>query len=174
MLNDSVWAPPFSLPTMSSLPHIVDFSTIGEMFLNFQLHPDTVCSTGIDVGPLDYTNKEPPSRWMCWQWCLMGFRASPYNTIHMYLVAEEIIRGDWHDCFNPFHWESIMTNLPGTAEYSLAHSWISKRQSDNLLTSDFICFVDDQRIMTQSQELLIAAGHAISTWESYKEARSMG
>ncbi len=44
-LNDSIWAPSFSLPTMNSLLRIVDSNSlmedrdIGEMFLNFQLDP---------------------------------------------------------------------------------------------------------------------------------------
>ncbi len=44
-LNDSIWAPSFSLPTMNLLLQIVDSNSlmegrdIGEMFLNFQLDP---------------------------------------------------------------------------------------------------------------------------------------
>jgi hypothetical protein len=67
---------------------------IGEMFLNFQLHADTVDFTAIDLQPLELDPTKYPHRWMCWQRNLMGFKASPYNSVQMYLVAKDVILGD--------------------------------------------------------------------------------
>ena len=76
----------------------------------------------------------------------MGFRPSPYNCIRMYLVAEEVIRGDRHDQNNAFQWDLLMLNLPGTCEYKPGLAWITKRRADNSLASNFVSFVDDQRV----------------------------
>ena len=57
-LNDCVWAPPFYLPSVDALLRIVDHTStmedrdIGEMFLNFELHPNTRQFAGVDVRPL--------------------------------------------------------------------------------------------------------------------------
>ncbi len=85
--NNSVWALSFALPSINSLLRIVDSTTLmldwdmGEMFLNFQLHPDMVHSTPINLGPLEFFPEEARQWWMCWQRCLMGFKASTYNSI---------------------------------------------------------------------------------------------
>jgi hypothetical protein len=99
-LNDGVFVPSFSLPTVKSLLWLVDSKTMmsdqdmRDMFHNFQLHANTVESTAIDLRPLDLDKSKYPQRYMCWRRNLMGFRSSPYNSIRMYLVAEEIIQGD--------------------------------------------------------------------------------
>jgi hypothetical protein len=172
-LNDAVFVPSFSLPTVNSLLWLVDGKTLmsdrdmGDMFLNFQLHANTVESTAIDLRPLDLDKSKYPHRWMCWRRNLMGFKSSPYNSVRMYLIAEEILRGDRMDYKNPFQWESLMLNLPGDACYSPADAWISKRRADNSRASDFVCFVDDQRITGEGEERVEEAGHALSTRESY-------
>jgi hypothetical protein len=151
-LNNVVWAPSFGLPTVNSLLRIVDDDTLmmdrdmGEHFHNFQLHENTVSATGIDLAPLQFAKKECEHRYMCWQRNLMGFRSSPYNSIRLTLVVEEIIRGDRHDWRNPFQWDSIMLNLPGQTSYNPSQSWLTKWRADNSLASDFVTFVDDQRV----------------------------
>jgi hypothetical protein len=73
----------------------------------------------------------------------MGFKSLPYNSIKMYLVSKEIIRGDRHNPNNAFQWHFVLFNLPGTKGYKPALSWISKRRNDGSLASNFVCFVDD-------------------------------
>jgi len=75
---------------------------LGEMFLLFHLHPNTVRFTGIDLGPLEFGSKDCVQRWMCWTRNLMGFKSSPYISVRIYLISEEIIRGDRHDTTNAF------------------------------------------------------------------------
>ena len=91
---------------------------IGKMFLNFQLHPNTVKYAAADLGPLEFSAKECSYRWMCWTHNLMGFGPSPYKSIQMYLIAEEVIRGNHHDPENAFQWNTVRLNLPGTKGYT--------------------------------------------------------
>ena len=57
-LNECVWAPLFYLPSVEALLRIVDHTSImedrdiGEMFLNFELHPNTRRFAGVDIRPL--------------------------------------------------------------------------------------------------------------------------
>jgi hypothetical protein len=57
--------------------------------------------------------------------------------------------------------------LPGTCEYKPGLAWITKRRADNSLASDFVCFVDDQRVTGMGSDRIKEAGHAISTREAY-------
>jgi hypothetical protein len=122
-LNEAIWVPSFFLPTVNSLLRIVDDKSLmsdrdmGEMFHQFQLHEDTVLEAGVDLGPVQLSTFECSQRYMVWRRSLMGFRPSPYNCIHMYLVVEEVIRGDRHNQNNAFQWDSLMLNLPGACEY---------------------------------------------------------
>ena len=172
-LNDSVWTPSFSLPNLNSLLRIVDENSlmqdmdIGKMFLNFQLHPSTMMYAAVDLGPLDLNPTECSHRWMCWTQNLMGFRSSPYNSIRMYLIAEEIIWGDRHDTTNAFQWSYIRLNLLGTKDYQPSEAWLSKRRADGSLASDYACFVDNKRVAGQGRARVIEAGHAISTREAW-------
>ncbi len=62
-LNDCVWAPSFCLPTVNLLLRITDKRTLmrdqdlGEMFLLFQLHPETAKFTAVDLRPLEFSAK---------------------------------------------------------------------------------------------------------------------
>jgi hypothetical protein len=107
-LNNCVWVPSFSLPTVNTLLRIMDMDLLAEdrdveeMFLNLVLHRDTVNFTGINLGPLEFMTNECANRWVCWRCNLMGFRPSPYNSVYMFLIAEEVIRGDQHNLSSVF------------------------------------------------------------------------
>ena len=172
-LNECVWAPSFMLPTINSLLRIVDCKTymedrdVGDMFHNFPLHPNTRGYAGMDLGPLGFAGDECSHRWMCWERNLMGFRSSPYNSIRMALVVEEIVRGDRHDPENALQWGYIMLNLPGSKEYKPHMAWISKRRKDGSLASDYVTFVDDLRLAAEGRKRIAELGHTISTREAY-------
>jgi hypothetical protein len=111
----------------------------------------------------------------------MGFRALLYNSIKMYLVAKEIIQGDQHDESNAFQLDHIQLHLPGTSKSKPSEAWITKRQKDGSLASNFVCFVDNQRVTGEGRHQVIAVGHAIITQESYlglqdalRKLRAMG
>jgi hypothetical protein len=172
-LNDCVWAPSFYLPTVEALLRIVDHTSfmedrdIGEMFLNFELHPNTCKFVGVDVRPLGLGHLVGSSNWLGWTKNLMGFRSSPYNSVKMFLICEEIIRGDRRDVNNAFQWDHVKLNLPGTANYNPSEGWLTKRQLDGTLASDMVTFVDDERVTGSGAERVREAGHTLSTRESY-------
>jgi hypothetical protein len=66
---------------------------VGDMFLNYQLHEDMMPYTGVDLACLYKGPEEEGPRWTMWGRNVMGFAASPYNSIKMALVAEEAARG---------------------------------------------------------------------------------
>ena len=96
----------------------------------------------------------------------MGFRPLPYNCIRMYLVAKEVIRGNWHNQNNAFQWDLLMLNLPGACGYKPGQAWITKRIADNSLASNFVCFVDNKQITGMGSNRIREASHAISTREA--------
>ena len=102
-INEKGWVPSFYRPTVSSLLHMIDNEAvmqeqdIREIFLNFMLHLSACRFTGIDLRPLGFSPEQCNVMFLCWMRCLMGFRASPYNTIWTYLIAEEIIQGNRED-----------------------------------------------------------------------------
>jgi hypothetical protein len=114
-LNDSLWAPSFGLPTMDSTLRSIDFNTyvgdldLGEMFLNFKLHPFAQPYAGVDltayISKDGGLGKEGPNTvcWERWSRCLMGFKPSPFNATRAFAWAKEIIRGDPMDESNPLH-----------------------------------------------------------------------
>jgi len=172
-LNDCVWAPSFMLPTINSLLRIVDWKTfmedrdVGDMFHKFPLHPNTRGYAGMDLGPLDFTREECSHRWMSWSRNLMGFRSSPYHSIRMALVVEEVVRGDRYDPNNALQWGYIMMNLPGMKEYKPYMAWVTKRRADGSLASDYLTFVDDLRLAAEGRRRMAELGHTISTREAY-------
>jgi hypothetical protein len=98
---------------------------------------------------------------------LTGFRPSPYSSIRMYLIPEEIIQGDHDDPNNACQWSHLLLNLPGTENYKPFLAWVSKRRKDGSLASDLVCFVDNLRITGQGRKRVMEAGHTISTRESW-------
>jgi hypothetical protein len=172
-LNNCIWTPSFSLPTVASLLCIIDHNTLmadrdmGKIFLNFHLHLDTIKFAGIDLAPLEFSKEECYQRWMYWRRNLMGFKALQYNLVRMYLVAKEVMRSNQNNYNNAFQWSNLMLHLPGTRGYNPSGAWITKMQTDNSLASNFVCFVDNQRVTGHKSRRVREVGNAISTRESY-------
>jgi hypothetical protein len=88
-LNECVWVPSFWLPTIDSLVRALDKESwmmdhdVGNMFLNYQLHRTAVPYRGVDLSSLYENEDEVGPRWAVWDRNLMGFAASPYNSIKM-------------------------------------------------------------------------------------------
>ncbi len=112
----------------------------------------------------------------------MGFAASPYNSIKMALVAEEICKGDRLATgvevdgkeLNPFQWNHVRLNLPGTKGYDPCTTWISKRREDGRIACDVSTFVDEQRILGADEELAWQASHTFATKQSYLGLQDTG
>jgi hypothetical protein len=90
-LNDALWAPWFTLPTIKSHLRFVDQSShmgdidIGDMFHNFVLHESLHRVAGIDLTfffPEELVMKEKLKvLWEHWGRCGMGFKSSPYFAV---------------------------------------------------------------------------------------------
>ena len=181
-LNDRVWAPSFWLPSIHSLVRALDKDCwmtdrdVGEMFHNFQLHYRVLPYTGVDLAPLYEGVETTESMLAHWDRCLMGFRSSPYNSVKMLLIIEEVVKGDRHDSrtdpltgveLNPFNWESVRLNLPGPG-YDPRLPWVSKiRESDGRVACDVLTFVDDQRATGPDENLTWQASSTLAKKEQY-------
>jgi hypothetical protein len=173
-LNDALWAPSFWLPTIDSLVRALDADSwmadrdIGDMFLNFQLHESLWPFAGVDISPiLDEEGKISKQRWYHWVRNAMGLKSSPYNSIKMALVAEEVVMGDRHDSNNPFQWDHVRLNLPGTENYDPTVSWITRIRLDGLIASILLTFVDDERLAGATRELVWQASHRLAQIQAY-------
>lgn len=173
-LNETVWAPSFWLPTIDSLVRALDADSwmsdrdIGDMFLNFQLHKSAWPFAGVDIKPiLDEAGEPSFARWYHWVRNAMGFAPSPYNSIKIALIAEEVIRGDRHDPDNPFSWACVQLNLPGSIDYDPSISWIRKVREDLLAACELFTFVDDERVKGATRELTWQASHRLAAIQSY-------
>ena len=153
-LNDSIWVPRFPLPTIRTHLRSVEEGTymadldIGEMFLNFVLHSDLRALCGVDLTKYGGTVKDFETvAWEVWQRAAMGLKPSPYQAVQGMMVAEELIKGDPKDPYNPFKWDAVRLNLPGSKIYNSSLPWVSKiRLGDNNIACDLVIFVDDLRV----------------------------
>lgn len=64
----------------------------------------------MDVCLLGFDKSEVPHAWLGWAKNLMGFRSSPYNSVKMFLIIEEVVRGDPKDLTNAFQWDYVRLN----------------------------------------------------------------
>jgi len=180
-LNDCVWIPSFWLPTINTLVRCLDKDSwmtdrdMGDMFLNFQLHESVVPFTGVDLSRLYESPDDVGPRLAVWDRNLMGFSLSPYNSVKMALIAEEICKGDRRqtstDCGgrerNPFQWETVKLNLPGYKGYDPCVSWITKCRKDGRIACDVFTYVDDERVIGPDEELTWQASHKLASTQSY-------
>jgi hypothetical protein len=159
-LNKAVWAPWFPLPTIDAHLRSVAAGSfmgdidIGEMFLNFMLHPRMQQFAGVDLTPFfpEELTSELRVLWEHWGRCGMGFRFSPYQAVQGVLFADQYIRGDRHDPSNIFRWDRVVLNLPGSTTYTPSASWVFRTREDGTLASDFLIYVDDVRTMAGTAE----------------------
>jgi hypothetical protein len=155
---------------------------IGDMFLNFQLHEAVIPFTKVDLSSLYGHGDKSGPRWVVWDMNLMGFDASPYNSIKMALIAKEVCRGNQHKRgvgqvgkeLNPFQWQYIQLNLPGTRAYDPCLSWISKMRSDGRVACDIFAFVDDKRVTGPDKDLTWQASHVLAAKQSYLGIQDVG
>ena len=94
--------------------HMVD-ADVGECILNFYLHSSLQPYVGVDLSrfvPKDGKR----NRWVCWHRSGMGLKTSPYQACQAMMVVEEVVKGDRKDDKNPFRWDKVVWNLPGSKD----------------------------------------------------------
>ena len=108
--------------------------------------------------------------------------ASPYNSIKMALVVEEICKGDQLETgvgvdgneLNPFQLNRIQLNLPGTKWYDPCTTWISKQCDDGRIACDVFTFIDDEHILGPDEELAWQTSHIFASKQSHLGLQDAG
>ena len=173
-LNEVLFAPRFGLPTVrhtlrAILPdyHQADLD-VGEQFLNFCLHKSLREYSGVDVREVRATGQEDEEwetgrgaahmeRWVR-NW--MGLRDSPYRSLQWQVRLKFEVYGNRRDLSNPFHWDKVVWNLPGSAGYRSDLPWVMKLRRDGHLAAEIFVYVDDGRVAAHSEDLAWRAGRA--------------
>lgn len=175
-LNDIIWAPHFGLPTVkqttrSLLPGYSQCDMdIGEMFLNFLLHEKLKEMAGVDIryvrsketSDVDW-EKSRENNWERWCRNFMGLRDSPFRSIQQLIRLKIAAYGDRRDKTNPFHWEKVIFNLPGTPGYRPGLPWVMKVRFDGHLACEVYVYVDDGRATGHSREICWAAARKFAS-----------
>ena len=137
----------------------------GEMFLNFPLDLKMRKYCGVD---LSSTTKDNTKLWLCWHRMAMGMRSSPWITIRLLMWMMEVVVGDRRDIGNPFHWNEVIFNLPGSPSYKphlpRVYKW---NKETNSIACDCKFFCDDFRLIGPTLQLTQAATHRLETTMSY-------
>jgi len=160
-LNRALWAPWFALPNIDTMARWVVAGSwladndYGEQFLNFPLHPELRKYCGVDLTQLFPEWKDPKFRLLVGRWTrnAMGLKPSPYNSVQGALVAKHFVMGNPKDPANPFSWDHLKFNLPGSPDYDATLPRLMKIRKDGLLASGVVQYIDDLRIMAASKEL---------------------
>ena len=167
-LNDSLWVPSFVLPGVDSLTDSMGPGSwmgdldMGEEFLNFPLHPQLQQYCGIDVRPYLGQNRQK-TMWWRWARCMMGLKPSPYFCVKGTYLAEEVAMGNPADVNNPFHWETVRLNLPGSPLYQPDLPWVSRLTSTGCLAGHSSRYIDDLRTIGRSSEHCWALSYSLAT-----------
>lgn len=154
-LNAALWAPRFGLPMLqdtlrSLLPnyHQCDLD-VGEMFLCFNLGLKLRPYAGVDITHLrssEEWEKHRKSSWERWVRNFMGMKDSPYRSIQLMLMIKWLAYGERSKEDNPFKWERVELNLPGSENYDPTLPWVMKVRRDGHLACEIYIYVDDCRI----------------------------
>jgi hypothetical protein len=171
-LNDCLWVPSFVLPDTNVLTNLMDCNSwmgdldMGEQFLNFPMHPRLQICCGIDVRPYLGQAKRK-TMWWRWTRCMMGLKPSPYFAIKGTFLAEEVVKGNRLDRSNPYHWESVLLNLPGSPSYTPSQPWVQLLTHDGKLAGNSIRYVDDLRLVGHSQSHCWELSHRLASTFSF-------
>jgi len=129
-LNKVLWAPHFGLPIVNHIwralliGYFQGDMDVGEMFLNFPLHPTLQPYAGVDISHvMDKTDSAPEwekgrvRKWESWRRNFMGLKDSPVRSIQLMIKAKQIAYGRQYTPGNPFGWKLVWLNLPGSRDY---------------------------------------------------------
>jgi len=175
-LNVFLWAPRFGLPTVKQTLRALlagycqcDLD-VGEQFLNFPLHTDLREYSGVDVrvrgvrllnqGDQEWEDERGPSPWERWERNWMGLRDSPYRSLQWQVRLKLEVYGDRKALGNPYHWDRVEFNLPGSKGYRSDLPWVMKIRADGHLAAEIFVYVDDGRTTGHSPRLTWAAARA--------------
>ena len=162
-LNLALWAPHFGLPIFQhTLCVLLSGNSqcdmeMGEMFLNFPLHPDLRPFAGVDITHINISPDEEV--WdqvrtrVCkyWDKNFMGLTNPPYLYLQLLIHAKFIAYGDIKYPLNPFQWSHANLNLPGDESYTPKLPWAIKVRLYGHLANEVFIYVEDGRIIAHSE-----------------------
>jgi hypothetical protein len=97
-----------------------------------------------------------------------GVSPSPYNAVAFYYLADEFIWGNCLDTTNPFYWEKVILNLPGSSEFDPTRPKVMKWHSRNgWVACALVVFVDDLRGSGPTVELTWSVSRVVASRIQY-------
>ena len=181
-LNDAVWAPWFTLPTVETHLRAVNPGTfmgdcdLGEMFLNFMLDEDIRPYAGVDLTSIfpEEIAEGDEKLWEIWGRMLMGYKPSPYITTRDVKRKEPFLVGNIDDPKNVYRWSSIILNLPGSSNYTPDKPRVYRvREDGETFAADLFIYIDDVRNTAPSEEECWRGAHQVCcrlTWLGIQDA----
>ena len=165
-LNDILYSPHFGLPTVRGtlralLPGFYQCDLdVQDQFLNYKLHKSLREYSGVDVQGVRsqasedaHWERQRPARWERWERNWMGLRDSPYRSLQWQVRLKLVVYGDRKNLANPFHWDHVKLNLPGSPGYRADLPWVMKIRADGTIAAEIFVYVDDGRAIGHSAEL---------------------
>ncbi len=166
-LNNVLLAPRFGLPTVKQTLRALMSGylqcdlDVGEQFPNYYLHEELRQYSGVDVREvrsMDHANAtweagRGPGPWECWERNWMGLRDLPYQSLQWRVCLKFEVYGDQKNTSNPFHWDRVEFNLPGSRGYQLDLPWVMKIREDGHLAAEICVSVEDDRPMGYCRDL---------------------
>ncbi len=95
---------------------------MGEQFYNFKLDSKLQPYCGLDVTQYVEGGAGTVS-WMMWDRCVMGLKSSPHGCVKMQSLGEEVVQGNSSLPDNPFYFDKVVLNLPGSMNYDPSGLW---------------------------------------------------
>jgi hypothetical protein len=90
----------------------------------------------------------------------MGLRDSPYRSLQWQVRLKLEVYGDRRVLDNPYHWDRVEFNLPGSKGYRSDLPWVMKIRADGHLAAEIFVYVDDGRAIGHSPQITWAAARA--------------
>ena len=159
-LNASTFAPNFFLPSIDSMLMSVDAASwfgdhdLGEMFLNYFLNDKIQKYSGLDLTKILGSKK---TDWRVWGRMFMGFSPSPYIACKLFGWTIDMLMGNRWDKKNPFRWDSVKVNLPGSSCYDPSKPRVCKMW-EGKIAAVVEAYVDDIRSIGSSEDNCKLAG----------------
>jgi hypothetical protein len=88
----------------------------------------------------------------------MGLRDSLYCSLQRQARLKIKVYGDQRLRTNPFHWERVVMNLPGSTGYQAGLPWVMKVRWDSRLAAKVFVYVDDGQPTGPTEFLTWQAG----------------
>jgi len=165
-LNDILYAPHFGLPTVCATLRAIlqgfyqcDLD-VQDQFPNYKLHRSLREYSGVDVQGVRSLATEDaswealrPARWERWERNWMGLRDSPYRSLQWQVRLKLVAYGDRRDLANPFHWDHVQLNLPGSPGYRADLPWVMKVRADGTIAAENFVYVDNGWAIGHSAEM---------------------